>query len=163
MAIATYVFREPRKGIIAHTAISKLLAEDPLVHQGVGIVCDEAWPSGSPTIDAKLNWPNSQVPHQTGISLNSHTGEFLFDKFAHDSQRAQRFADAMKSLQPALASSLSHLFNNLDWETEDPTSIVDMGASHGSVSIKFIPESPASKCIVEDLPKTLNSATTPPT
>lgn len=39
------VFREPRKGFVAHTAASRLLAEDPLTRDAVGLRCDECWPA----------------------------------------------------------------------------------------------------------------------
>lgn len=39
------VFQEPRKGFVAHTAASKLLAEDPLIREGVALRCDECWPA----------------------------------------------------------------------------------------------------------------------
>ena len=44
-AITRHVFREPRKGFIAHTANSKILAEMPIVREYVGMVCEELWPS----------------------------------------------------------------------------------------------------------------------
>lgn len=39
------VFREPRKGFVAHTAASRLLAEDPGTRGSVSLRCDECWPA----------------------------------------------------------------------------------------------------------------------
>ena len=162
MATANYIFREPRKGVIAHTAISKLLAQDPLVHQWIGIVCDEMWPSGPRTIDAMMKWPGSQEPQHTGVGLISPTGESLFDMLGRDPERAQRFADGMKFLQSAPAFDLSHLFNDLEWEiAECPSSMVDMGGSQGLISIRFLRRFPDLICVVQDLPETIKSASVP--
>lgn len=163
LAISNYIFREPRKGVVAHTAISKLLAQDHLVNQWIGIVCDEMWASGCRTIDAMMKWPGSQEPQHTGVGLTSPTGEALFDMLGSDAKRAQRFADGMKFLQSAPQFDLNHLFNDLGWETEGcPSLLVDIGGSHGSVCIELLRRFPGLKCIVEDLPQTIDGAVTPP-
>lgn len=46
-AIAYHIFREPRKGFVAHTAASKLLATDPLLNDCVGFITEEMWPSAT--------------------------------------------------------------------------------------------------------------------
>lgn len=42
-----HIFEEPRNGIVAHTAISKALAELPSLRDAVGMVCEEMWPSAT--------------------------------------------------------------------------------------------------------------------
>jgi hypothetical protein len=46
-AMTNHIFREPRKGVVAHTAASKMLAVNPLMHQWVGMVSEEMWPSAA--------------------------------------------------------------------------------------------------------------------
>ena len=46
-AMTYHVFCEPRKGVVAHTAASKLLAVDPLMHQWIGMVSEEMWPAAT--------------------------------------------------------------------------------------------------------------------
>lgn len=41
--ISQRIFREPRPGVIIHSAASRLLAEDPGVHDYVATVSDELW------------------------------------------------------------------------------------------------------------------------
>ncbi|KAL9619345.1 MAG: hypothetical protein Q9160_006025 [Pyrenula sp. 1 TL-2023] len=163
MATANYVFCEPRKGVIAHTAMSKLLLQDHLVHQWVGIVCDEMWPSGCRMIDAMTRWPGSQEPNETGVGLANPTGESLFEMLARDPERARRFADAMKFLQSAPSFSVEHLFNDLGWDVDtSPRLLVDMGGSHGSIAIELMRKFPAiKKCVVQDLPETIDGARVP--
>ena len=55
-AMSHYVFREPRKGFVAHTAASKVLASSPNVSQWLGMVSDEMWPAAT-----RVNRP-PQVP-----------------------------------------------------------------------------------------------------
>ena len=40
-----HVFCEPRKGFVAHTAASRILAEDPKIQDVVGVMCEETWPA----------------------------------------------------------------------------------------------------------------------
>ena len=46
-AMTFHIFREPRKGVIAHTAASKLLADDTLMREWIGMVSEELWPAAS--------------------------------------------------------------------------------------------------------------------
>lgn len=41
------IFEEPQPGIVRHTAASKLLAEDPLMRDFVGISCEERFPAAA--------------------------------------------------------------------------------------------------------------------
>ena len=58
-AITFHIFREPRKGVIAHTAASKLLADDPLMRHWIGMVSEEIWPAASKARLAKLPAPKA--------------------------------------------------------------------------------------------------------
>ena len=42
-AMANRVFKEDRKGVVVHTGMSKLLAEDPLFLDYVGIGSEDMW------------------------------------------------------------------------------------------------------------------------
>ena len=39
------IFREPMKGFVAHTAASRLLAENPIFRDGLGMWFEDCWPS----------------------------------------------------------------------------------------------------------------------
>ena len=41
------IFCEPRQGVVAHTAASKLLAENELTREWVGMVSEEMWPAAA--------------------------------------------------------------------------------------------------------------------
>lgn len=46
-AMTFHIFQEPRKGVVAHTAASKLLADDQLMREWIGMVSEEIWPAAS--------------------------------------------------------------------------------------------------------------------
>jgi len=74
-AMTKRIFHEPRKGIVAHTAASKLLAEDLKMSDWVGTVTDELWQAASQTVNAMVKYPGSQEPNET-VKFRSDT--FLF-------------------------------------------------------------------------------------
>lgn len=45
LGIAYHVFREPAPGLIAHSAASRQIAEDPNMADWVGASVDDMWPS----------------------------------------------------------------------------------------------------------------------
>lgn len=161
MAIANHIFQEPRKGFVAHSAISKFLVHLPLLNQWVGLVCDEMWPSGCRTIEAMIKWPGSQEPQHTAFALVNN-GDSYFDALGRVGERSQRFADGMRFLQSAPVFDLAHLFHDLEWDSQScPSSMVDVGGSQGSVSIEILRRYPLLECEVQDLDETVQTATVP--
>ncbi len=61
-AMTFHIFREPRKGVVAHTAASKLLVDDPLMREWLGMVSEEIWPAASKVrpIAKNFNFPDDQ-------------------------------------------------------------------------------------------------------
>lgn len=64
-AIACRVFREPRPGVIAHSAASRLIAENPDVASWLAVSVDDMWPAAEKTVDALMKWPLAAEPNQT--------------------------------------------------------------------------------------------------
>lgn len=58
-AMTYHIFREPRKGVVAHTAVSKLLADDALVTEWVGMVSEEIWPAVSKVLSFESYYPRA--------------------------------------------------------------------------------------------------------
>jgi hypothetical protein len=160
MATSNNIFVEPRKGVLAHTAISKLLAEDTLMNEWVGLVCDEMMPSACKAVPAMIKWPASEEPDQTGFSL-AH-GESLWNILKKDSHRAQRFAAGMQFLQSHPLFDIEHLIKGLAWDTNTaPKSLVDIGGSQGYISVALLRRYPELKCYVQDVPEALYGVMTP--
>lgn len=49
-AMTRHVSKESRKGVVAHTATSKALAQIPMLQEYVGMVCEEMWPAAARVI-----------------------------------------------------------------------------------------------------------------
>lgn len=64
-AINKNIFVEPRKGVVAHNAVSRLLAEDKQLLNFVAVNGDELWQAGSQTINAMVKFRGSQEPNET--------------------------------------------------------------------------------------------------
>jgi len=64
-AMTKRIFHEPRKGIVAHTAASRLMAEDAQVADWVGANTDELWQAASQTVNAMVKYPGSEEPNET--------------------------------------------------------------------------------------------------
>ena len=46
-AMTYRIFCEPQEGVVFHTAASKNLATNPLLHEWIGMVSEEMWPAAS--------------------------------------------------------------------------------------------------------------------
>jgi len=64
-AMTQRIFCEPRKGVVAHTAVSRLLVEDSQMADWVGASTDELWQAASQTVNAMEKYPGSQEPNET--------------------------------------------------------------------------------------------------
>ena len=68
----------------------------------------------------------------------------------------------MQFLQSSPPLSLSFLVKDLEWETEgSPEIMVDIGGSHGSISIELLHTFPNLRSIVQDLQDTIPTALVP--
>lgn len=161
-AIAFRIFQEPRKGIVAHSALSKLLAKASPIQQFVGMVTEEMWLSGAHTIDAIQKWNGSEDIAHTGFAIANGKDASFYDIIGQQPERAKRFADAMSFLQAGPHLNVSYLLNNLGWEGENaPKLVVDMGGSRGKTAIEILRKFPEVQCIVQDLPEVLVGAEIP--
>ena len=59
-AMTNNIFLESRKGYVAHTRVSRLLAEDEQMAGWVGLLNDDCWLPMGHTLDGMRTWPGSQ-------------------------------------------------------------------------------------------------------
>jgi len=64
-AMTNRIFKEPSKGLVAHTAASRLIAEDTQMADWVGASTGELWQAAAQTVHAMLKYPGSQEPNET--------------------------------------------------------------------------------------------------
>ena len=149
--------------MVPHSAISRILVDTPVFTDWIGVVCEEMWPASSRSIEAMTRWPGSNSPAHTGFALSNGTGGSFFQEINKDPERASRFANAMTLIQSTPPLNLSFLTDNLGWtDSTCPRSIVDVGGSHGSVSIELLRRFPMiNECVVEDLSDVIVRASPP--
>ena len=161
-AITNRIFHEPRKGVVAHSAASKTLAETPLLRQWLGQAFDDMWPSAARVVDAMTAWPGSEEPTETGFNLANDTTVPFFEEIKKQPLRAQRFADAMTFFHAGPGLETTHVVNGYAWAAlQEDAVVVDVGGSHGSVSREIVKNFPQIRCVVQDLPDVIEGVSEP--
>jgi hypothetical protein len=164
-AMTNNLFTEPSPGVIAHTAASKLLAEDAALQAWVGFNGEDIFPSAGKVLTALKTYPEATSLVRTGFNFANDTvdKEPMFVTFGKDPVRAKRMGGAMVSLTGGEGYEVAHLVNNYDFSGVDGNSgvFVDIGGSHGFVCVDLGKKYKKMKFVVQDLPKTVDSAPKP--
>ena len=162
-----YIFSEPTEGFVTHTRASQALVENPLLLNWIGQSCEDMWPAATQAVGAMVKWPRSQAPNQAGFSMANNTTDPIFVEIAKDSSRAQRLGDAMRYFHTRPGLKISHVVNGYDWASvrQDGSSectVVDVGGSQGQLSIELAQRYAFIRCVVQDLPGTIEHASPVP-
>lgn len=153
-AVHHRVFQEPRKGYVAHTQASKLLAENMKISDLMGLTFAECWPAHARAVDAIAM--RSEEPNVSGYALANETSLTTFEFMEQNPLRAQRFAAAMSTTSQASLDALSDYF---EWgDLPSGSTVVDIGGSKGHVSVHLAGRFPHLKFVVQDLPAVVNGA-----
>ncbi|KAI0520797.1 S-adenosyl-L-methionine-dependent methyltransferase [Xylaria bambusicola] len=142
-------FQENVPGVISHSTLTAVLSRDEMARNSLIVELNEFWPAGVKMADAIEKWPNSEENNETGFSLANNSNKGMFDIFADNPDRADRFGRYFSKPD----STADGILENYPW-TEKVT-MVDVGGSHGSVAISIAERFPNIKCIVQDLPDTV--------
>ncbi|KAG9243416.1 S-adenosyl-L-methionine-dependent methyltransferase [Calycina marina] len=161
-AMTNRIFHEPSPGVVAHTAGSRVLAENQAMDAWVGFCVEDIWPASSQTVKAiELN-PSSSEPTQAGFCVSNDTvnKEPMFATFGKDHLRAKRMGAAMASLTGGEGYEVSYMLDNYNWAPIDAKggTLVDIGGSHGFFCVELAHRYPNMKFIVQELPETVASA-----
>lgn len=151
LAISQHVFKEVRPGVVGHTAASRLLAEDELLYQWMGFKTEEGWKGAYHTCEAMAKWPDSGEPNETGFALG-HEGHAMWDYLSKHPDSLHRFAAMMRFFSRRPGLEPHHVVGGYAWgDLPEGATIVDVGGSHGAISIAIAREFPSVKLIVQDL------------
>ena len=164
-AISNHVFAEPTKGTISHTAMSRAIATFPNFADCIELFRGTLWPTAPRLADAIEKWPGSEEATETAFNLSANTElSFWEDKAAHP-EKAHRFAGAMAFLANKPGREKEFLIDNVDWTSTlsppDRTgtgTIVDVGGSHGFISLALAERLPSVTFIVQDVPNVISRA-----
>ncbi|OTA01432.1 SAM-dependent methyltransferase [Trichoderma parareesei] len=164
-AMTNNVFCEPSPGYIAHTAHSRMLAQDESLQAWVGFNAEDAFPAAGHVLEALEAHPEATSNLYTGFNYAFKTvgKESMFATLYKDPVKAKRFANAMRSFSHGEGYEVSYLVDNYDLSevNERGGTFVDVGGSHGFVSVELAKRWKNIKFIVEDLPKTIETAPQP--
>lgn len=149
LATSQHIFQEIRPGVISHTAASRLLAEDELLYQWMGFKTEEGWKGAYHTCEAMSKWPDSGEPNETGFALG-HEGHAMWDYLSKHPDSLHRFAAMMRFFSRRPGLEPHHVVKGYNWgELPEGATIVDVGGSHGAISIAIAREFPSLKLIVQ--------------
>lgn len=164
-AMTNHVFCEPEPGLVAHTAASKALAQDTSLQDWVGFNADDVLPAAGKVLEALRKHPEATSLTTTGFNYAFGTvgKEPMFVTFGRDLARAKRMGGAMSSLTGTVGYELRHLVDACDLSAVDERrgTLVDVGGSHGFVCVALAERWKGIEFVVQDLPKTVQSAPVP--
>ena len=63
--MSKHVFKEPRKGFVAHNAASRLFAESDGLNDWTYVAMEDMWPSIVHLLDAMDKWKGSEEANET--------------------------------------------------------------------------------------------------
>ncbi|CAI6335375.1 unnamed protein product [Periconia digitata] len=151
------IFDECTPGHISHTAISKLLAENPLYYETVGLQLVDLGPASLKLIDVWEQFGDGMgEPHECAFSLNNG-GRSLFTVLAEEPVRAHRFDSAMKFSIQDQDPDFKEVLTAFDWQSLDKPGarLVDVGGNHGRVSQAIARHTKHLNFVVQDLPRVI--------
>ena len=118
---------------------------------------EEPIESVSLVLTSKHLYKSSRLSLYKGWGVANGASKPMFEELAlRHPQRAKAAANTMDSL--AASVSLSPLFEMFDFSSlGDSATMVDIGGSHGAVSVGVVERIPTIKCIVQDLPAAIEA------
>jgi SAM-dependent methyltransferase len=157
-AMSKHIFKEPRKGYVAHTAASKLFIPPTQLNDYVHIALDNIWQSAAHMLDAMEKWNFSQEPNTTGFNLAKGTDEPFFGSMKSNEKRKKAFANNMSYMQArhGFGSALGHLVSAFDWNSIKK--VVDIGGGLGDTALEIARNTAETICVVQDLPDVISQA-----
>ncbi|KAI1208033.1 S-adenosyl-L-methionine-dependent methyltransferase [Annulohypoxylon truncatum] len=157
-AVAQRIFEEPRPGVVAHSAASRLLAEDPGVHDFVATCSDELWQAAAQTCNAMAKYPGSEEPTETGFSLANNTDKPMYEFLSDYPERSSRFANMMRSFTEGRPFDLKYVTDFYPWEEHSRGTVVDVGGSQGFVCVALARKFSSMSFVVQDLEPVITEA-----
>ncbi|AEO65259.1 uncharacterized protein THITE_2112095 [Thermothielavioides terrestris NRRL 8126] len=169
MAMTNGIFREPSPGVIAHTAASRVLAEDENMQAWIGFNGEDIFPAAGHVLQALKAYPEATSLTRAGFqfAFNTVDQEPMFATFGKDPDRARRMGRAMASLTGGEGYEPSYFVDvekgGYDFSDIDAVggTFVDIGGSHGFICVELANRYKNMKFVVQDLQKTVDSAPNP--
>ncbi|PYH75474.1 putative Sterigmatocystin 8-O-methyltransferase [Aspergillus uvarum CBS 121591] len=145
-AMTLRVFREPRRGFVAHTPRSVVIRDGDIA-RWMAFSIDELTEAILCARDAMQKWPRSDELNQTGFSLAENTDRPIYEVLEADPVRGARES-----------YSASKVVESYDWSQLGAGPVVDIGGSRGQVAVAVASKFPALNFVVQDLESTIAGA-----
>ena len=165
-AMTHRIFREPRKGEVAHTALSRALVDIPLLTQYLGLATEEVWFASVRLVDALRRWPGgASSPVETGYNLAAGPGMegvAYFEGMKGDAHRARRFDDTMRFTHQGGTSGSGYDRDAMigahaaAWHAY--SLVVDVGGGAGHMALDLARRFPRLRTVSQDLPDVVAAA-----
>ncbi|KAF2973069.1 hypothetical protein GQX73_g501 [Xylaria multiplex] len=157
-AISKHIFKEPRDGVIAHNAASKLFRSPGLLPDYISVALDDVWPSATRMLDAWGKWDFSQDPDKTGFNLVENTTSSYFQSMRSNEKRRKAFSNVMSYMQsrPGFGSGYSHMISAFDWNSV--SKVIDIGGGLGDTGAYIVQNTSKTHYVVQDLPDVIEEA-----
>ncbi|KAK3336401.1 S-adenosyl-L-methionine-dependent methyltransferase [Cercophora scortea] len=169
LAMTNGIFCEPSPNVIAHTAASRVLAEDGDLQAWVGFNAEDIFPASAHVLESLKAFPEATSLTRSGFchAFGTVDKEPMFVTFGKDPDRARRMGKAMVSLTGGEGYEVSYLVDveggGYDFSEIDAAggTFVDVGGSHGFVCVDLAARYKNMKFVVQDLQKTVDTAPKP--
>ncbi|KAF2443247.1 S-adenosyl-L-methionine-dependent methyltransferase [Karstenula rhodostoma CBS 690.94] len=148
-----HVFKEVSSGVVAHTAGSVALLDGSSVRDWLDMTFEEWGPASVNAVKQLIQSPDSGEQSDAGFAL-AFGGQTIFEFLAERPDRARVFGLSMSNFSKGASHKVEHLITNYDWPALGESTIVDLGGSHGHISLAIAAAHPKLKFVVEDLPGT---------
>ncbi|KAK3671767.1 hypothetical protein LTR78_008312 [Recurvomyces mirabilis] len=153
-AMTNNIFLEPIPGHIAHSSLSKQLAEPGnLIRGPVGNLTQTVYPAVSRMVDAHEKYgTNDEKGVHAPFNVAYDTEKRALEYIANDPVRSVWFTESMKGGAAAGPSSTRYSVEAFDWQSLGNGVVVDVGGSAGHVSKAIAAAAPDLHFIVQDQP-----------
>ncbi|KAI1318604.1 S-adenosyl-L-methionine-dependent methyltransferase [Xylariaceae sp. FL0255] len=125
-------------GVVAYSAVSRLLVED-------------AGHEAAQTCNAMAQFPSSDEPNETGFVVANNTSLPIHEFLANHPARSARFSNMLKAFTTGQAFDLKFVSDFYPCSQHDGGTVVDVGGSQGHVCAYVARKFPTLKFIVQDL------------
>jgi hypothetical protein len=157
-ALTQGLFREPRSGVVAHSATTQVIVKVPYASDWLAAALQRMGTVSGHVVDAMQKWPGSQEPTQTAYNMAYDTDLPFFVHLSQDETKFKHFASAMTFFTSTPAMKSDFAIDGYDWAQHASDTIVDVGGSHGVVAFKLAEKYPERKIVVQDRPEVVASA-----
>ncbi|KAA8645293.1 hypothetical protein EYZ11_003682 [Aspergillus tanneri] len=150
-AMTFHMFQEKHPGYVSHSSVTRLLLEDPVLHDCTGFTTEDLIPAFLGIVDALLEYPAADDPSKSGYMFAHKANEPSFYlHLAKDPEKIRRFGHCMSQAMAGPQWSLHYLTDNFPWESLGAGTVVDVGGSTGQAAFAIAHKAPQLRLIVQD-------------